>query len=133
MDRCENSVTEHAHGVGGVADISGHRIELAGGDRWRSRARNVNPYQQEHDDLFAAIRADKEYNEGQYGADSTMSAILGRMATYSGQVVKWEDAVESPHNMWPESFTFDSEPPVLPDEDGYYPVPVPGKMDPMKA
>jgi myo-inositol 2-dehydrogenase/D-chiro-inositol 1-dehydrogenase len=133
MDNCDNSVTEHAHGVGGVADISGHRIEVAGGDRWRSRARRVDPYQQEHDDLFAAIREDKEYNEGQFGADSTMSAILGRMATYSGQVVKWDDAVESPHNMWPESFTFDSEPPVLPDEDGYYPVPVPGKMDPMKA
>jgi predicted dehydrogenase len=132
MSRCQNSVSEHAHGTKGVADISGGTIE-AGGDRWRSRARGVGPYQKEHDDLFAAIRNDETYNEGDDGAYSTMTAILGRMATYSGRVVKWDDAIESTHDMSPAGYDFAAEPPVLPDENGFYPVPEPGRMDPMKA
>ncbi len=133
IDNCANSVTEHAHGTKGYSDVSGNRIDLADGDRWRSNARRVNPYQQEHDDLFAAIRRDEAYNEGEYGAHSTMSAILGRMATYSGKTVKWDDAINSDFAHAPASYDFDAEPPVLPNEDGYYPIPVPGKTDPMEA
>jgi hypothetical protein len=131
MDRCANSVSEYAHGVNGWSDVNG-RIE-AGNDKWRSTARGVNPYQQEHDDLFAAIRKGDDYNEAQYGAESTMSAILGRMATYSGQVVKWDDAIKSPFSHAPESYAFDAQPPVLPDQDGFYPVPIPGVTPPMEA
>ncbi len=133
MDRCNNAVSEFAAGTKGVADISGGLIEPAGGERWRFRGRAANPYQVEHDDLFAAIRKGDIYNEGDYGAHSTMSAILGRMATYSGKVVTWQDAINSDHDMSPKSYAFDAEPPVLPDAEGFYPVPVPGKMDPMKA
>jgi myo-inositol 2-dehydrogenase / D-chiro-inositol 1-dehydrogenase len=133
MDRCNSSVSEFAHGTKGWADISGSKIYPQGGEDWRWRGRGVDPYQQEHDDLFAAIRDDKEYNEGEFGAHSTMSAILGRMATYSGQFVKWDDAIASDFSHAPASYDFDAEPPVMPDEDGFYPVPVPGKMDPLKA
>jgi myo-inositol 2-dehydrogenase/D-chiro-inositol 1-dehydrogenase len=133
MDRCASSVSEHAHGTNGYADISGARIEPKNGERWRFRGRGGNPYQVEHDDLFAAIRRGDVYNEGDFGAYSTMTAILGRMATYSGKIVKWDDALASTHDMSPKSYAFDAEPPVLPDEDGFYPVAEPGKMDPMKA
>ena len=62
-----------------------------------------NPHQVEHDDLFAAIRTSKPYNEGDYGAKSTMTAILGRMATYSGKVVKWDEAINSDISMCPST------------------------------
>jgi hypothetical protein len=54
-----------------------------------------DPYQQEHDDLFAAIRNDTPYNEAENGAHSSMTSILGRMATYSGKEIAWEDAINS--------------------------------------
>ena len=53
--------------------------------------RGGDGHQQEHHDLFAAIRDGDIHNEGEYGAKSTMTAILGRMATYSGKMVKWDD------------------------------------------
>ncbi len=133
MDRVDTNVSEHAHGAKGYSDVSGSRIEPMGGEQWRSRARRVDPYQQEHDDLFAAIRADEKYNEGDFGAESTMTAILGRMATYSGKAVKWEDAIKSPFDMSPQQYSFDAQPPVLPDENGLYPIPTPGRIDPMRA
>ncbi len=59
-----------------------------------------------------------------------MTAVLGRMATYSGQVVKWDDAVAKGPDEMPEKFDFNADPPVLPDEHGGYPVPVPGVFKP---
>ena len=122
---CWNSVTEHAHGSKGYANVSGGRIE-AGGKKWRFRAKAKNPYQKEHDDLFAAIRDDEKYNEGEYGATSTMIAIMGRMATYSGDTITWDKALNKGRNIMPKNFAFDADPPVKPNADGYYPVPVPG-------
>ena len=75
----------------GSADVSGHLIKAAGAESWRFRAaKQVDPYQQEHDDLFAAIRSNTEHNEAFNGAKSSLTAIMGRMATYSGKEVKWE-------------------------------------------
>ena len=56
--------------------------------------------------------------------------MLGRMATYSGQVVKWDDAVAKGPSEMPEKFALDAEPPVMPDKDGNYPVAVPGVYKP---
>ena len=55
------------------------------------------------------------------------------MAAYSGQAVKWDDAIKSKHDMSPKSYAFDAEAPVKPNADGYYPMPVPGRTDPMEA
>ncbi len=87
----------------------------------------TDPYQQEHDDLFAAIRNDKPYNEAEAGATATMTGILGRMCTYSGQQIDWDDAFNSKIELLPKTFSWDTEPLVLPNSDGWYPVPVPGK------
>ncbi len=124
---CWNSVSEHAHGTLGVADVSAGRIQAAGGWSWRFRGENPNPYQVEHDQLFAAIREDRPYNEARTGAMSTMTAILGRMATYSGKVVPWDEALASDLDLAPTRYAWDAEPPVLPDAEGRYPVPVPGR------
>ena len=85
-----------------------------------------NGHQVEHDDLFAASGAGKPYNEAEYGAESTMTAILGRMATYSGKVIEWDEAINSDISLAPDEFSFDATPKSLPDSHGMYQVPVPG-------
>ena len=77
--------------------------------------------------MFAALRRGEIYNEGDYGAISTMTAIMGRMATYTGQIVKWDEAINSEVNLSPDSYDFAAAPPVVPDSDGFYPVPTPGR------
>ena len=59
-------------------------------------------YQVEHDVFFAAIRAGKPINHGDYMSKSTLMAIMGRMATYTGQEVTWQRALTSTENLWPE-------------------------------
>ena len=122
---CWNSVSEHAHGARGIANVSGGSY-TAGGEQWRYRGPKKNPYQVEHDDLFHAIRQDLPYNEGFNGAMSTMTAVLGRMATYSGKIITMEDALNSKEDLMPTEFTWDASPKSVPGPDGAYPIPTPG-------
>jgi predicted dehydrogenase len=86
-------------------------------------------YQTEHDELFAAIeRGDYKFADAENGAKSTMTSILGRMATYSGNVIDWEKAINSGIDIMPKKFGWNEMPPVLPGADGFYPIPVPGKV-----
>jgi predicted dehydrogenase len=89
-----------------------------------------NPYQVEHDELFAAIRNGDVISDTEYAAKSTLAAIMGRMATYSGKVITWDEAINSQKVLVPENVDWDTTPPVLPDENGRYPIPVPGEYDP---
>ena len=128
---CFESVSEHAHGTLGTADVSGSRIVSQGGWDWRYRppeeeAEGVDPYQREIDALFAAIRTGAEHDEAENGAAATMTAILGRMATYSGRVVKWDEALASKLALAPERYAFDAPPPTRPGPDGRYPWALPG-------
>lgn len=92
----------------------------------------VNPYVQEHAELFYAIRNGEELNNTERAAYTTMTAILGYMATYSGQELSWEDALNSDkrfypdHDLLPKDTTYNTPAPVQRGEDGYYPVPTPG-------
>ncbi len=86
-----------------------------------------NPYQQEHNELFASIRSGNVISNTEYGAKSTMTAIMGRMATYSGQVIQWDEAMNSDILLVSDDVSWDNNPPVMPDENGNYPVPVPGE------
>jgi predicted dehydrogenase len=89
---------------------------------------NANPYQTEHDELFAAIaKREYKFNNVPYAVDSVMAGIVGRMATYSGQVIKWDDAMKSELNLMPDKLSWDAMPKVLPDASGNYPHAVPGK------
>jgi myo-inositol 2-dehydrogenase / D-chiro-inositol 1-dehydrogenase len=86
-----------------------------------------NPYQLEHNDLMASILGTGPYRfEGDYAATSSMTAVMGRMATYSGNLITWENAVHSELHLAPERYAFDAQPPVRPDERGNYPAAVPG-------
>jgi myo-inositol 2-dehydrogenase/D-chiro-inositol 1-dehydrogenase len=123
---CWESVTEHAHGSLGNCDISRASIAPKKGEAWRSKLDGGDPYQVEHDVLFAAIRNDTPHNEVEYGAHSTMTAILGRMATYSGKIVTWDDAINSKLSLWPAELDWKAQPPTLPDASGLYAIPMPG-------
>jgi len=86
-----------------------------------------NPYQTEHDELFAAIaKGEYKFADAENGASSTMTSILGRMATYSGQVIDWDKAINSGIDIHPKVYDWNAEPPVLPNADGYYPIAIPG-------
>ena len=86
-----------------------------------------DPYQVEHEELFAAIaKGEYKFADAENGARSTMTSILGRMATYSGQIIEWDKAINSGIDIHPKEYSFDAMPPVLPNADGFYPVAVPG-------
>lgn len=127
---CMSRVAEFFQGTKGTVDISGDRGTLKD---WSGKVlydhdgeNDPNPYQQEHDELFAAIRNGGHINNTEYGAKSTMTALMGRMATYSGKIITWDEAIKSLRSEMPEEFSWDAAPPVLPNENGRYPVPVPG-------
>ena len=125
---CWQSVSEHCQGTKGYADISGGKIYDTNGKLiWRSRG-SRGGHQQEHHDLFASLRAGEIPNEAEYGAKSTMTSILGRMATYSGKQISWKDAIEHGRRLadTDKLTSFHSEAPVKPNSDGTYPIPVPG-------
>jgi predicted dehydrogenase len=128
IEGCWNSVSEHAHGSKGSCNISGYDIRANGSERWRyGRGRgDTNPYKQEHIDLLESIAAGKPINEAEYGATSTMTAILGRMCTYCGDELTWDQALNSSVTIMPKEYSFDATPPVLPGEDGQYKRAVPG-------
>jgi predicted dehydrogenase len=87
-----------------------------------------NPYQAEHDELFAAIaKGEYKFADAENGAKSTMTSILGRMATYSGQMIEWDKALNCGMNLQPSAYTWDTLPQSLPDANGQYKIPVPGQ------
>ncbi|MCB9878746.1 MAG: Gfo/Idh/MocA family oxidoreductase [Planctomycetes bacterium] len=124
-----NNVSEALHGTKGTADPNG-RID--GDNPWRFEGDSPGGHQQEQHDLVEALLAGNIYNEGEYGAKSTFTAILGREACYSGKELKWDDLLARGRELAPgiDDYTLDTEPPVMPGEDGKYPVPVPGQYSP---
>jgi len=136
IGNCWNSVSEYAHGANGWCNIGdGQIFDAKGKLTWEypkaegGKRKNLHDgWQQEHHDLFAAIRKGDIPAEGEYGAYSSMTSILGRMATYSGREVSWQDALTSPLVISPvETFrSFDDKPPVLPNADLSYTIATPG-------
>jgi predicted dehydrogenase len=108
-------------GAANIVDLNGKVLF-----QYDTKAEN-NPYQTEHDELFAAIaKGQYKFEDAENGASSTMTAILGRMVTYSGQVIEWEQAINSGLDLHPKVYDWNAMPPLVPNEDGYYPVATPG-------
>ncbi len=95
---------------------------------WKFEGEKGNHYQNEHDLLFDAIRKDIPYNESQRCAYAAMTGILGRMASETGQMITWEDAMNSNVELAPglDDFTMQSPAPVLANASGDYPIALPG-------
>lgn len=129
IDGCWNAVSEFAHGTKGSSVISNAQIKDASGkELWAYGEGGGNGHQQEQHDFVAALRAGELPNEGEFGAMSTMTAILGRMATYSGQNISMSDALQATNAEADidSMHTFNDSAPISPDADGRYPIPVPG-------
>ena len=128
IPNCWESFSQHVHGEKGEANLIGHgnlKISPRGEKplKWR---RGGDGHQIEQDDLFAALAAGKIYNECDSAADSSLTAIMGRMATYSGKIVTWDEAANSQLDLAPPSYTWDAIPQPQPGADGIYPAAMPG-------
>ena len=120
----ENRVTEEFQGTKGTVRI-GQITDYAGNTLWKYEGPKPNPYQVEHDELHDAIRNDKKLNDAYFGTTSSFSAVLGRMATYTGKEQHYDKALALDYRTMPENLTWESTPPVVPDKDGNYPLPMP--------
>ena len=129
---CMNRVEEVFQGSRGSVIVNSSHYGLMKNKRGKTVYEHdgegdINPYQQEHNELFAAIKAGEyRMDDTDRGAEATMTAIIGRMATYSGQVISWNEAMTMDHMLVPELHSFNDKAPVLPDKMGNYPIPIPG-------
>jgi predicted dehydrogenase len=114
----------YARGPLGLASTEAGNIK--GSKPWQFSGGGGMPYQVEHDVLIEAIRSNQPHNEVDYAAMSNMTGIMGRMASYSGQLVDWETAFNSTLRLGPEKYAFDAPAPVVADANGNYQVPIPG-------
>jgi predicted dehydrogenase len=145
MDGCKDDFSSYAHGTKGSAILSGGTHAPGRPRTFRSQNANLardnpdliwhfpqpepNPYQLEWDDLLDAIWNDKPYNELKRGVEASLVTSMGRMAAHTGREVTYDQILHSTHEFAPglDEWTRDSEAPLMPGEDGKYPVPEPGK------
>ena len=117
MAGCAGDMSAVAAGSQGRAIFAQGRDRaqmIAGGKKWAFRGPDNNIYHTEHDEMFAGIRKGQPINQGEYVAKSTLLAILGRMATYTGQVITWDQAMNSKEDLSPPKYEWGPlpEPPV---------------------
>ena len=95
---------------------------------WKAPKERCTPWQAEWNVLIDAIRNDKPHNEAKRAAESNLAAIMSRAAIHSGKIVTWDEAMASNFQFCPyiDEMTEDSPPPVKPDEQGNYPIAMPG-------
>jgi predicted dehydrogenase len=104
----------------GLIGGRGPAVQMSGETEWKRGAAEKDMYQVEHDELFASIRDGKPINDGARMATSTMMALMGRMAAYTGQEISWEQAMNSQEKLVPDEVTWNTPLPITP-------MPVPGK------
>ncbi len=129
IKNCWNRVDETLVGTKGMVNFGSGLMKSHKGKviLKHDDTNDPNPYQVEHDLLFAAInKGEYKYADAYNGAMSTMTSILGRMATYSGQMLTMDEALKSNHKLVPETFAWEDMPPARPDSMGKYEVAVPG-------
>ena len=131
------SWAHYAHGSKGRADLPGYGEaalhvdgqtpqRFARKENWAEGTLPSEGHQTEMDDFLAALAAGRPYNECDYGVTATMTALMGRMASYSGQVVEWDQATASSLELAPRQWTWDAVPGPKPGPDGLYPCATPG-------
>jgi len=108
IDGCDKQIMEGLQGTKGIAELNdaAKRWRLTGPQAWKFEGVANAPYRQEHTDLIASIRAGRPYNELKEIAESTLTAIMGRMSAYTGKLVTWEDALASTDRLVPEQLAW---------------------------
>ncbi|MCY2956607.1 MAG: Gfo/Idh/MocA family oxidoreductase [Planctomycetota bacterium] len=105
QDGTYHNVNEYVLGTEGKADVFAHQI--TGKTEWQLQGKMGDMYQNEHDEMFAAIRAGKQIDNSHYMCESTLMAIMGRMAAYTGQEISREKALNSTELLMPNGVTLD--------------------------
>jgi predicted dehydrogenase len=106
---CWRDVNEYIVGTEGRANVFQHQI--TGKNDWRFEGKIRDMYQAEHDEMFAALRAGKRIDNGDYMCNSTLMALLGRMAAYTGKRITWDEAWHSQEQLMPDQLAWDAAPP----------------------
>jgi hypothetical protein len=115
---CYNNTSDFILGTKGRCDLLNFKIE--GQTNWRYDQPRQNMYDVEHAELFQSIRSGKPLNNGHYMCLSSALAIAAQMACYSGQVLTWDDVMNSKRSYALPRYGWDVEPPVKPGPDGRY-------------
>ncbi len=105
---CAQRVKDYILGAKGSCDVFAPSI--SGENAWRYRGSKANMYQVEHDEMFAGIRSGNPINNGADAARSTLLAIMGRMAAYTGEVITWERALNSTEDLSPSEYAWADAP-----------------------
>lgn len=142
LANCYNEFATFVHGTKCAGQFSGNihapTVQIYKDQRiapenitWKPEKEMVAPHQAEWDNLLAAIRGDKKHNEAQRAGYANLASIMGRAAVHCGRIVTWEEAMASDFMFCPnvDTLTENSAAPVLPDAEGRYPAPVPGKWN----
>jgi len=112
---CYGDNSDYLMGSHGTGTIKGWNDPIiTWKESWRCSAPKGNMYQIEHDELFASIRTGKPINDGVWMAHSTLMAIMGRMAAYTGQEITWDQALNSQLKLVPDNLTWDMDFPIRP-------------------
>jgi len=104
---CKNDMSAFAIGTKGRATMTEGRWQIFGEKPWEYKGKDKSIYQVEHDEFFASIRSGKPINNGEYMSKSSLLAILGRMACYTGQQITWEQALNSKEDLTPPKYDWD--------------------------
>jgi predicted dehydrogenase len=106
QNKCKKDISAHVFGSKGRSLLSEKTrgLWIKTDAEWYFDGLGNEMYQAEHDELFAGIRAGKPLNNGDYMTRSTLLAIMGRMASYTGQLITWEMALNSKEDLSPKSY-----------------------------
>jgi len=140
MNHAYNTFATFVHGTKSAAQFSGnvHRATVhkfkdqrIGKEYidWTPTEDRHSPWQYEWNDFIASIRQDREHNECQRACYSDLTAQMGRAAAHTNTIVTWDQMMKSTFQFcdYVDELDYESEAPVKPDADGYFPVPIPGK------
>ena len=140
LRKCHNEFATYIHGTKCAAQFSGniHAATVRIYKDQRIDSDNIvleapkeqfTAWQAEWNVLLDSIRNDRQQNEARRAAESNLVDIMGRAAIHSGQVVTWDEAMASEFQFCPniDSMDYDTAPPVQPDAEGRYPLPIPGE------
>lgn len=122
MAGCFNETEDYIYGTDGTAKLIGH--EILGKHPWKFSGKKVGMYEQEHVELFDAVRGNRDrINNGTYMCRSTMMAILGREVCYSGKELTYQQVATSPQRLGPQTYDWDQVVEVKVAQPGKYKFP----------
>jgi predicted dehydrogenase len=139
IPKCESEFATFVHGTKRAAQFSGNihagtvsifKDQRIGKEhiQWEAPKENLTPWRAQWNDFLDAIRENQPFNQAARAARSNLAAMMGRAAVHMGRTISWDEAMASEFQFNPDTdkMTFDSDAPIKADENGYYPVPVPG-------